>query len=150
MKTKENVRILFTDDDEDDREFFAQATADLHLNYPVEFCKNGLELLARLGDKNTDIPDIIFLDLNMPILSGLETLQKIREDDQFKNIPVIGIYSTSTTIDGVKNTFRLGANVYIVKPISFGDLKKIILKVIETDWKENAQGAKIESFVLTI
>jgi CheY-like chemotaxis protein len=150
MKTKENVRILCTDDDEDDREFFAQAIADLHLNSPVVFCKNGPELLARLGDKNTDIPDIIFLDLNMPILSGLETLQKIREEDRFKNIPIIAIYSTSTTIDEVRNTFGLGANVYIVKPISFGDLKKIIVKVIETDWKKNFQDAKIESFMLTI
>lgn len=150
MKTQENIRILLTDDDEDEREFFAQAIADLHLNYPVEFCKNGLELLAHLDDINTEMPDIIFLYLNMPKLSGFKTLQKIREDDRFKNIPVIAIYSTSTAMDGVRNTFGLGANVYIVKPISFGGLKKAILKVIETDWKEKSQDAKIESFVLTL
>jgi CheY-like chemotaxis protein len=150
MKTKENIRVLLTDDDEDDREFFGQAIEDLHLNYPVEFCKNGVELLDRLYDKSADIPDIIFLDLNMPLLSGVETLQKIREDDRFKNIPVIAIYSTSTSIDGIKGTFGLGANVYIVKPISFADLKKIITRVIETDWKEKSTEANIESFVITI
>lgn len=150
IKTKENIRILLTDDDEDDREFFGQAIADLDLKYAVEFCKNGVELLDRLYDKSTDIPDIIFLDLNMPILSGAETLQKIREDDRFKNSPVIAIYSTSATLDGIKDTFGLGANVYIVKPISFTDLKKIIVKVIETDWKEKFADTKIESFMLTI
>ena len=113
MKTRENIRILLTDDDEDDREFFGQAIADLDLNYPVEFCKNGVELLDRLYDKSTDIPDIIFLDLNMPKLSGIETLKKIREDERFKNIPVIAIYSTSTAIDSIKGTFGLGANVYL-------------------------------------
>ena len=150
MKTKENIRILLTDDDEDDRDFFGEAVADLGINYPIQFCKNGVELLDRLYDKSADIPDIIFLDLNMPILSGIETLQKIREDDRFKNIPVIAIYSTSATLDGIKDTFGLGANVYIVKPISFTDLKKIIVKVIETDWKEKSREANIESFVITI
>ncbi|CAD0006747.1 response regulator [Flavobacterium chungangense] len=150
MKTKANIRVLLTDDDDDDREFFGEAIEDLHLNHPVEFCKNGVELLERLYDKNTNIPDIIFLDLNMPQLSGFETLQKIREDDMFKNIPVIAIYSTSATLDGVKSTFGLGANVYIVKPISFFDLKKIITKVIETDWKEKSTETSIESFVITI
>jgi len=150
MKTKENIRVLLTDDDEDDREFFGQAIEDLHLNHPVEFCKNGVELLDRLYDKSIDTPDIIFLDLNMPLLSGVETLQKIREDDRFKNIPVIAIYSTSTAIDSIKGTFGLGANVYIVKPISFTDLKKIITKVIETDWKEKSTETSIESFVITI
>ncbi|MNR24262.1 Response regulator rcp1 [compost metagenome] len=95
-------------------------------------------------------PDVIFLDLNMPLLSGSETLEKIRENDRFKNIPVIAIYSTSANMTGVNDTFGLGANVYIVKPISFMDLKKIIVKVIETDWKEKSADAKIESFVITI
>lgn len=150
MKTKENIRILLTDDDEDEREFFGQAMKDLDLTHPVEFCKNGVELLDRLYDTSIAIPDIIFLDLNMPLLSGSETLEKIREDDRFKNIPVIAIYSTSANMTGVNDTFGLGANVYIVKPISFMDLKKIIVKVIETDWKEKSADANIESFVITI
>lgn len=150
MNTKNNIKILVTDDDEDDRDFFAEAVADLHLTNPVEFCKNGVELLDRLYDKKNDIPDIIFLDLNMPILSGFETLQQIREDIKFKDVPVIAIYSTSATEDGVKNTFGLGANAYIVKPIVFSDLKKLLKKVIETDWKEKLEHAEIESYVITI
>ncbi|WP_428229414.1 response regulator [Flavobacterium sp.] len=149
MNTRNNIRILLTDDDEDDREFFAEALADLQLENPIEFCKNGVELLDRLNT-NSPIPDIIFLDLNMPILSGFETLQQIREDAKFKDIPVIAIYSTSATEDGVKNTFGLGANAYVVKPIAFSDLKKLLKKVIETDWKEKLENVRIESFIISV
>jgi len=150
MNVKKNMKILLTDDDEDDRDFFAEALEDLDLDYPVEFCKNGVELLDRLNDSSLSVPDIIFLDLNMPILSGFETLQQIREDANFKDIPVIAIYSTSATVDGIKSTFGLGANAYVVKPIAFSDLKKLLKKVIEMDWNEKLTDVKIESFVITV
>ena len=144
------MRILLTDDDADDREFFADAVADIHLNFPVEFCENGLELLNRLYNKELSIPDIIFLDLNMPIMSGFESLKQIRDDAKFKDIPIIAIYSTSATEDGIKNTFGLGANAYIVKPTDFNDLKKLLKKVIEMDWKEKLKHLEFESFIITV
>ncbi len=150
MDNKENIRILLTDDDQDDRDFFADAVTDLDLNVIVEFCKNGLELLNYLYDKNRINPDIIFLDLNMPLMSGFETLQQIREDILFKEIPIIAIYSTSSSQEGVKNTFGSGANAYIVKPTDFNELKQLIKKVIETDWKEQLKHSKLESFIITI
>jgi len=145
-----DIKILLTDDDEDDREFFAEAIEELDLNNSVEFCKNGLELLKRLQDKNLGIPDIIFLDLNMPIMSGFETLQQIRADVRFKDVPVIAIYSTSATMDGVKDTFGLGANAYIVKPVNFGDLRTLLKKVMEIDWQEKLKHAKLESYIITV
>ncbi|MEO7978247.1 response regulator [Flavobacterium sp.] len=150
MNDKKNLRILITDDDEDDRDFFAEAASELSLNYPVEFCKNGLELMDRLDDGKSTIPDIIFLDLNMPILSGFETLQRIRQDSRFKDIPVIAIYSTSATEDGVKNTFGLGANAYVIKPISFSDLKELLTKVIDTDWEQKLKHNELESFIIRL
>lgn len=150
MSNKQNIRVLLTDDDEDDREFFADAIAELQLDFPVEFCNNGLELLNRLYDKSLHVPDIIFLDLNMPVMSGFETLQQIRGDVQFKNIPVIAIYSTSATEEGIKNTFGLGANAYVVKPVSFDDLKKLLKKVIEIDWNGKSNNSEIESFIIII
>jgi len=150
MNAKMNIKILLTDDDEDDRDFFAEALEDLDLDYPIEFCKNGVELLDRLYDANLPIPDIIFLDLNMPILSGFETLQQIRENDKFKDIPVIAIYSTSATVDGIKSTFGLGANAYVVKPLAFNDLKILLKKVIELDWTKKLSDASIETFVITV
>ncbi len=150
MASIENIKIVVTDDDHDDREFFEAAVEDLNLNHKVHFCKNGMELLNHLYDDKLDMPDIIFLDLNMPILSGFETLQQIRENDKFKNIPIIAIYSTSATQDGINTTFSLGANAYVVKPISFDDLKKLVKKVLETDWEEKLKHTEIESFIIKI
>jgi CheY-like chemotaxis protein len=150
MDNKKNMRILLTDDDPDDRDFFADAVAELDLNFPVEFCKSGLELLNRLYDKSLIIPDMIFLDLNMPVMSGFETLQQIREDIMFKDIPLIAIYSTSASEAGIKSTFGLGANAYIVKPTNFNDLKKLVKKVLEMDWKEKLKHSKLESFIITV
>lgn len=150
MTTIENIKILITDDDQDDREFFAEAVEDLNLNHPVEFCKNGAELINRLYDSSHEVPDIIFLDLNMPILSGFETLRQIRENDKFKNIPIIAIYSTSASEDGITNSFNLGANAYIVKPIYFDELKKLVKKVLETEWKEKLNYLEIDSFIITV
>jgi len=150
MDDKKNIRILMTDDDADDRDFFSDAITDIDLTFPVEFCTNGLELLNRLWDKNLSLPDIIFLDLNMPIMSGFESLKQIRDDARFKDIPVIAIYSTSATEDGIKNTFGLGANAYIVKPTDFYVLKKLLKKVIEMDWKQRLEHLEMESFIITV
>ena len=60
MDKKENIRILLTDDDADGRDFFTDAVADIHLNFPIEYCENGLQLLNRLYDKELGTPDIIF------------------------------------------------------------------------------------------
>lgn len=150
MNKKENIRILLTDDDADDREFFADAVADIHLNFPIEYCENGLQLLNRLYDKELGTPDIIFLDLNMPVMSGFESLKQIRDDAKFKDIPIIAIYSTSATEDGIRNTFGLGANAYIVKPTDFNDLKKLLKKVIEIDWEEKLKHLEFESFIITV
>ena len=150
MDNNMNIRILLTDDDEDDRDFFSDAVASIQLNFPIEFCKNGIELIDRLYNKNLFTPDIIFLDLNMPLMSGFETLQQIRQDVYFKDIPVIAIYSTSASEAGIEKTFKLGANAYIIKPSEFNDLKKLIRKVIETDWKEKLGHSTLESFVITL
>ncbi|MHC0443202.1 response regulator [Flavobacterium sp. 3-210] len=150
MINRKDLKILLTDDDADDREFFADAIKDIHFNSPIEFCRNGQELLNRLYDKNLDIPDIIFLDLNMPVMSGFESLKQIRDDAKFKDIPVIAIYSTSATDEGIKNTFGLGANAYIVKPTDFNDLKKLLKKVIEMDWKERFGHLEIASFIISV
>ncbi|WP_264538012.1 response regulator [Flavobacterium sp. N1736] len=150
MDDKKNLRILLTDDDADDRDFFSDAIIDVHLNFPIEFCKNGVELLDRLYDKSLSIPDIIFLDLNMPVMSGFESLKQIRDDAKFKDIPIIAIYSTSATEDGIKNTFGLGANAYIVKPTDFNVLKQLLKKVIEMDWKQRLEHLEIDSFIITV
>lgn len=142
------LNIAMADDDEDDRELFEAAVADVLANYTLALYNNGKQLLDALADKTKAVPDIVFLDLNMPLLSGLETLQEIRKIEQFKYIPIIAIYSTSSAVTDKKNTLAHGANAYLCKPQSFTELKALIRKAIEIDWNERV--TDFENFSITL
>lgn len=146
----ENIKILLAEDDKDDRQFFADAVTELHFKISVEFFKNGSELLKRLYNTDLDSPDIVFLDLNMPVFSGFETLEQIRQDINFKDIPVIAIYSTPANEDGIISTFGPGANAYIVKPLNFNDLKSLLNKAIEMYCREEFKLPVLESFIISV
>jgi len=109
--------ILLAEDDEDDRLFFRdflKDREDVRLLSPVE---NGIELLNTLSiakEKNV-LPDLIILDQNMPKLNGVQTLQRIRQDKDYDDIPVF-VYSTYTTDELVKNCMSIGATLVLSKP----------------------------------
>lgn len=145
-KPTSQIRIIMTDDDEDDRMFFNDAMKSLNLNCVLEFCENGQVLLEKLTNEDA-LPDLVFLDLNMPILSGLETLERIRNNDKFLTIPVIAIYSTSSDSRDKEKSLELGANAFITKPTNFEELKKIVHLAVTTDWK-NRKDIAMENFIL--
>src|SRR6478609_5684532 len=126
---QDSILITLADDDEDDRLFFIDAFEELKINTIVNTFNNGKELLNYLNHSDTILPNIIFLDLNMPILNGIECLKEIKLNDKFKDI-VIAIYSTSASDQDVEDTFVLGANIYIKKPSNFDNLKKILANIV--------------------
>ena len=146
--------ILCVDDDPITLMLCKKVIAKTAFSNEIITMSNGEEALTFLmslkTDSNLAMPELIFLDLNMPIMSGFESLKQIRDDARFKDIPVIAIYSTSATEDGIKNTFGLGANAYIVKPTDFYVLKKLLKKVIEMDWKQRLEHLEMESFIITV
>jgi len=143
------TRIILTDDDEDDRMFFIDVFDELKIKTAVETVNNGKELLERINDHSIQLPNIIFLDLNMPIMNGLECLKEIKKNPRFQEI-VIAIYSTSSSEQDVENTFTLGANIYIRKPNDFPSLKKVLTEVVSINWLYNTNGLKKENFLLKI
>lgn len=120
------LQVLLADDDNDDKELFTEAIESIASNVSLHTVSDGTELMSKLN--STNLPDIIFLDLNMPCKNGFECLSEIRENDRFKNIPVI-IYSTSVNPDQVESTYRQGANLYLQKPGSFVEIKLLLHKV---------------------
>lgn len=113
-------KILLADDDPEDRSIIQDAMALLNAGEVMCFANNGnhaLELLEATYRDNT-LPNLIVLDLNMPRLSGTQTLHKIKQDQRFQHIPVI-IYSTSINPLEKENCLALGAQAYITKPVSF-------------------------------
>lgn len=101
------INILLADDDIEDRELFAEALEDCGLDYNLKTFENGRQLLDYLNTSDKETKSLLFLDLNMPLLSGLESLKIIRSDDSFNDMPV-AIYSTSSSENDKNNTFENG------------------------------------------
>jgi CheY-like chemotaxis protein len=146
---KDYILITLADDDEDDRLFFTDAFDELKINTVVNTFKNGKELLDFLHHPESILPNIIFLDLNMPILNGVDCLKEIKKNDKFNNI-AIAIYSTSSSDQDVENTFVLGANIYIKKPNDFNTLKKVLAEVVTINWQYHTSGLNKDNFLLRL
>ncbi|MBP6587063.1 MAG: response regulator [Flavobacterium sp.] len=144
---QDSIRITLAEDDEDDRLFFTDAFEELKINTIVNTLNNGRELLNYLEHPETILPNIIFLDLNMPILNGMECLKEIKQNNKFNDI-AIAIYSTSASDQDVENTFVLGANIYIKKPSNFNELKKILSDVVIINWQYHTNDLNKDNFLL--
>jgi len=129
-------RIAIADDDQEDREFFQEVLEMIANDVELTIYRNGLELVNGLVENKDNLPDLVFLDLNMPVMNGIAALKEIRNIDVFKKIPIIAIYSTSTSTQDQIETFNLGADAYISKPNDYGVLKKVLQKVIQIDWSK--------------
>lgn len=141
--------ITLADDDEDDRLLFTDAFDELKINTVVNTFNNGKLLMDYLMEPENILPHIIFLDLNMPIMNGIECLKEIKKNERLKNI-AIAIYSTSSANDDVEETFVLGANVYIKKPDDFKKLKNVLNEVITVNWQYYTSGLNKENFLLQL
>jgi len=137
--------IFLADDDADDRMLFEDALKKLTIPTQLTLSNDGLELMSNL---ETVVPDVIFLDLNMPRKNGFQCLGEIRNTPKLKDIPIV-IFSTTANEDAVNKTYQLGANYYICKPNSFELLVKAIEIVLTLEMFLEPQPTK-EKFILTI
>ncbi|MBS7253297.1 response regulator [Flavobacterium branchiicola] len=134
--------IYMADDDEDDRMLFLDAMLELNLSVVVEAAVDGLELLDMLSQAVQQLPEIIFLDINMPGKNGFECLEEIRSaKGEMKDVKII-MLSTSSNPENIELCYELGADLYAVKPSTFEDLKKLLLKVFQLDWYAVKKGNK--------
>lgn len=127
MKNR-NIRFLLIDDDEDDREFFEISLNEVEQKIDFVYAESGRVALELLKSR-TSIPDCIFLDLNMPQMSGREFLQELKENSELSYIPVI-IFSTSSDPRDIQETKELGAIAFITKSPRTIELTKILNKFI--------------------
>jgi len=143
------IKVYLTDDDKDDRLFFEEALNALEIKCECTLFKNGKELYEDLINEDRPIPDLIFLDLNMPVMGGFDCLKKIRKIHDMNQV-VVAIYSTSSSQEDVDKTFLLGANIYIKKPETFRDLKMVLNKVLKLNWQYLNSNLNKENFLLKL
>jgi CheY-like chemotaxis protein len=120
--------LLLVDDDKDDQDIFRTALAEVAQSVVFATANNGEEALRQLSD-GMAYPDLIFLDINMPILNGFDTLVQIKKQDRLRHIPVF-IYSTSVRPEDIEKALRLGAANCIKKPAGFMEVCEFITRLI--------------------
>lgn len=133
MSINYKTSILLVDDDEDDREFFSIAVKNSCPEMNFKALNDGVEFLNYLESNPVPPPDIVFLDTQMPMLSGMECLQKVRSSQNWKNLPIV-IYTTSPDKGDMEEAIKLGANLYVRKPYDFSKLESIIKTIAHLDW----------------
>ncbi len=145
--TTEYINICLADDDEDDRLFFTEAFDELKINTKVQTFNDGVALMDYLNDEDSILPNVLFLDLNMPRKNGVECLLEIKQNEKLNDI-AIAIYSTSSSEDHIEETFINGANIYIKKPNDFEKLKKILSEIVTINWQYHTSGLNKENFLM--
>ncbi|MDB5271827.1 MAG: response regulator [Chitinophagaceae bacterium] len=143
---KQFLSVLLADDDMDDRMLFADAISDLKLDIDLQMVNDGAELMNYLLTSAMIIPEILFLDLNMPRKNGFECLDEIKKSPSLKDIFII-IYSTTESQKEIDDVFNQKANLFIKKPNSFTELKNILLQVFTTNLKTKYSTGDKEQFI---
>jgi CheY-like chemotaxis protein len=144
------LNILLADDDMDDCIFFKEAVEELPVATHLMAVNDGEQLMQLLTNDTNELPDVLFLDLNMPRRNGFECLSEIKANQKLKQLPVI-IFSTSFEQEVVNLLYKNGAQYFIRKPSEFSQFKKIIHQTfITVIIPQNISQPAREYFVLTV
>ncbi len=135
------ITILLADDDPDDRQLTRDAFIENRLANSLDTVEDGEELLDYLNRrgkygtlKQTPLPGLILLDLNMPRKDGREALKELKLNPEFRRIPIV-VLTTSKAEEDIVRSYDLGVNSYITKPVTFKSLVEIV-KVLGRYWFE--------------
>jgi CheY-like chemotaxis protein len=142
----ENIRIIIAEDDEDDQFFFQQALLDSGIASVLTSVTDGRQLIdLLLGLPEALAPEIIFLDINMPVMDGKSCLREIRRLEIFLTTPVI-ILSTSNRLKDIEETYRDGATRYISKMLFYSDSAEWMRRLFAPDWRQGLVRPPREAF----
>lgn len=122
--------IMIVDDDADNIDFFCDALSEIDPSIHCIGIKGGEEAIDFLKSNSSNLPDYIFLDINMPRMDGKQCLQCFKSDADLSSIPVI-MYTTSKSKDDVDFTMKLGAVYFLTKPSKFSELKEAIRYILD-------------------
>ena len=136
---QKKISILMADDDDDDCMLASEALIESNLQHQLYVVKDGEELMDYLyqrgkyaNSEDAVSPGLILLDLNMPKKDGREALKEIKTNPNFRHIPVV-ILTTSKAEEDIQLSYYLGANSFIIKPVSFTSLIEV-MKTIGKYW----------------
>lgn len=131
-QTYKNIKALVIDGDPDSTSLLIEILKEYISGINIEVAPDGLAASKLLNEKTNHhlyLPDIIFLDLNMPKKNGMEVLMEFKSNINLKKIPII-IFTSSNSEGDINTCYEIGANCFINKPEEYNELKKVILSII--------------------
>jgi two-component system response regulator len=124
MKSAEEIDILLVEDNPNDAELTLRALRKTDIGARLAIARDGAEALEYLlGGR--PMPKVVFLDLKLPKIDGMEVLRRIRADERTHSIPVVVLTSSQEERD-ITECYRLGVNSYVVKPVEFDKFYKAV------------------------
>ena len=120
--------IFLAEDDEDDQELIRIAFTKLSSKHQLEIVNNGQEMLDALEGQSS-LPCLIVLDLNMPILNGIQTLKELKANPRFAKIPKV-ILTTSDSEESKSKCYSYGATDYFIKPFRMTEIITTVEKIV--------------------
>jgi CheY-like chemotaxis protein len=124
--------ILYVEDDCDDQHIMQEVLAELRPNIKVDCTDDGNNLLELLAKQR---PDLLFLDLVMPIRNGLDCLVEIRKRPEFQKLPVV-VYSAAVNPRDIQVAYEMGANLFLIKSHSYRGLSASLTALLNLNWQD--------------
>ncbi len=129
------IEVLLVEDNPDDILFMKRAWRKCNIPNPLRIVRNGEECLNLLNSAAEQTPGLILMDIDMPVMNGLDCLRQIRTNHVFEHLPVI-MFSGQQISDAVDLSYRIGCNSFIEKPDTFDDLQHTV-RLIHSYWQRN-------------
>jgi CheY-like chemotaxis protein len=126
------TKVLIGEDDDDDYLIFSLAIEETSYKILLTRATDGKMVLSQL---EKELPDILFLDLNLMVMDGRQCLKEIRGNRKYDSLPII-IYTSYDDLTSIEYCYREGSNLYVIKPSTVGDLKYILERILAIDWKK--------------
>lgn len=124
MKAAEEIDILLVEDNPNDAELTLRALRKSDIGARLAIARDGAEALEYLLSDRPK-PKVVFLDLKLPKIDGIEVLRRVRADDRAHSIPVVVLTSSQEERD-INECYKLGVNSYVVKPVEFDKFYKAV------------------------
>lgn len=120
-----SAALLLVEDDADDRELTVMALRDSQIANPVEIARDGQEALEYLADPERPLPAVVLLDLNLPRITGLDVLKRLRAQTRTSLLPIVVLTGSNEEIDRLRS-YDNGANAYVRKPVEFAEFAEAV------------------------
>jgi DNA-binding response OmpR family regulator len=139
-----STNVLIAEDDDDDFFIFSVAVSETGFSVLLKRAEDGELLMNLLREQ---LPDILFLDLLMPIKDGKQCLLEIRADRRYDTMPIV-VYTQLDDLETVEYCYRQGSNLITIKPNTIADLREALQRILAVDWKKTMYFPPKSEFVI--